>query len=354
MTQPNHLKKIAIFSDIHFGRRSNSKVHNQDCLDYIDWFCRQVKDQGYSHVAFLGDWFESRSAINIETIEYSYTALKQLNDLGLTVFFCVGNHDLHRRTTREVHSVRMFNEMSNFVVVDHPTVIDNCLFSPFLFEDEYPEMVQHNALWAFFGHFEFRNFILTGATRASDHGPDHRIFSGPKRIFSGHFHKRQVVDNVVYIGNTFPMDMGDAGDYDRGMCTYYVKENKVSFTNWSDAPKYYKTTISKIMADDWHPLPKMKVKCLIDIDIGYQDAQDLREGMIGAHGLRDFVLEEDREGKQELLAGDGTPAELEAGTIDDLVIAQLETATSEKTVIDVPTLIEIYKSLPLDLAEGEE
>ena len=356
-TAPTSIKKIAMFSDLHMGRRSNSRIHNQDCLDYIKWFCCQV-DNTYTHVAFLGDWFESRSAINIETMEFSYQALQLINDLGLPVYFCVGNHDLHRRTTRDVHSVRMFNEMSNFVVIDKPTVIDNILFSPFLFEEEYAKLIEHNDLWAFAGHFEFRNFVLTGHSRVAEHGPDHKLFSGPKKIFSGHFHKRQSQDNVVYIGNTFPMDFGDAGDYERGMCTYYVAEDKVTFTNWSDCPKYYKTTLSKVIAEEWQPLPKMKVKCIIDTELGYQDAQDLREAMTAAYDLRDFVLEEDREAKQGLLEGDNCKVEetlLDFGSIDEMVIGQLETVKEDKKAkIDGALLVEIYKSLPAEATEAEQ
>src|SRR5574343_230734 len=268
MQSPATFKKIAMFSDIHFGRRSNSKVHNQDCLEFVQWFTHQIADGQYTHIAFLGDWFESRSAINIETLEYSYKALQLLNDVGLPVYFCVGNHDLHRRTTREVHSVRMFNELSNFVVIDKPTVIDGMLFSPFLFEEEYSKLIEHNDVYAWLGHFEFRNFVLTGHTHVAQHGPDHKIFSGPKKIFSGHFHKRQSMDNVQFIGSPFPMDFGDAGDYDRGMCTYYVAEDRVTFTNWSDCPKYYRTTLSKVLNDKCSPFPKMKVKCTIDADLG--------------------------------------------------------------------------------------
>jgi len=358
MISPAPFKKLALFSDIHFGRRSNSRVHNQDCLDYIRWFCAQV-DSSYTHVAFLGDWFESRSAINIETMEYSYQGLQLLNDLGLPVYFCVGNHDLHRRTTRDVHSVRMFNEMSNFIVVDSVMTVDGMLFSPFLFEEEYVELLKHNHdCKAFFGHFEFKNFVLTGHSRVAEHGPDHKLFSGPKKIFSGHFHKRQQVDNVVYIGNVFPMDFGDAGDYERGMCTYYVDEDKVTFTNWSDCPKYYKTTLADVIADKWAPLPKMRVKCIINAELGYQEAQELRDAMIEAYQLRDFVLEEDREAKQGLLEGDNCKVEetlLDFGSIDELVISQLETVKEDKKAkIDGALLVEIYKGLVVENTEGEQ
>jgi DNA repair exonuclease SbcCD nuclease subunit len=344
--------KIAMFSDIHLGRRSNSRIHNQDCLDYISWFCDQVKGGNYSHIAFLGDWYESRSAINIETLEFSYQCLEMISDIGLPVYFCVGNHDLHRRTTRDVHSVRMFNEMKNFIVIDKPTVVDKFMFSPFLFEEEYEQIIQYNHLDAFFGHFEFKNFVLTGKTNLAEHGPDHKLFNGPKKIFSGHYHKRQFADNVFYIGNTFPMDAGDADDNDRGIATYYVNEDRVSFTKWSDCPKYIKIKLSDVIADKWNPLPKMKVKCIIDCEIGYQDAQDLREGMIAAYELRDFVLEEDRSIKQELLEGDEEA--LDFTSIDDMVIKQLESIKDDKKAkIDGALLVEIYQSLHIESVEYE-
>ena len=291
-------------------------------------------------------------------MEYSYEALQRLNGLGLPVYFIVGNHDLHRRTTRELHSVRIFNEFDNIVVIDKPTVVDNLLFCPFMFDHEYPSLIKHNDLWAWIGHFEFKNFVITGYNTVMDHGPDHKMFSGPKKIFSGHFHKRQGQDNVQYIGNVFPADFGDAGDINRGMCTYLVKEDKIEFTDWKDCPTYYKTRLSEVIDDKWMPLPKMKVKCIVDIEISYQDAQELREAMIDTYKLRDFLLEEDREAKQGVVEGDNvkvTESMLDFTGIDDLVINQLEILkTDAKIKVDPDLLIALYKDLPSEITEGTE
>ena len=291
-------------------------------------------------------------------MEYSYEALQRLNGLGLPVYFIVGNHDLHRRTTRELHSVRIFNEFDNIVVIDKPTVVDNLLFCPFMFDHEYPSLIKHNDLWAWIGHFEFKNFVITGYNTVMDHGPDHKMFSGPKKIFSGHFHKRQGQDNVQYIGNVFPADFGDAGDINRGMCTYLVKEDKIEFTDWKDCPTYYKTRLSEVIDDKWMPLPKMKVKCIVDIEISYQDAQELREAMIDTYKLRDFLLEEDREAKQGVVEGDNvkvTESMLDFTGIDDLVINQLEILkTDAKIKVDPDLLIALYKDLPIEITEGTE
>lgn len=360
--RPEAIKKIALFTDIHFGRRGNERTHNQDCLDHITWFCNLVRSQGdVTHIAFLGDWFESRSAINIETLDYSYKGLQALDELGLPIFFIVGNHDLHRRTTRDVHSVRIFNELKNFTVVEEPIVQDGCVFAPFLFDEEYGSMLKHNDKHAWFGHFEFKGFAITGYNTVMEHGPDHKLFNGPKRIFSGHFHKRQLMDNVVYIGNAFPMDHGDAGDFQRGACIYEPGIDKVSFYDWADAPTYMRMNLSAVMEAMVNDTvknilkPKMKVKCIVDTEVEYTVAQDLREAMIAEYNLRDFILEEDRAAKQGLLEG-ATAAvdeihEEEFNSIDELVVKQLELALQDKAMeakYDSKLMVEIYKSINID------
>ncbi len=39
----NLFKKAAVFTDIHFGLKSNSLQHNQDCEKFVDWFISQAK-----------------------------------------------------------------------------------------------------------------------------------------------------------------------------------------------------------------------------------------------------------------------------------------------------------------------
>ena len=254
--------------------------------------------------------------------------------------------------------MRIFNEMSNFKVIDKVHVEDGLLFSPYLFEAEYETLVEHNHLWAWLGHFEFKNFVITGHNTVMDHGPDHKMFSGPKKIFSGHFHKRQGQDNVRYIGNAFPMDFGDASDLHRGMCTYFVEEDKIEYKDWPACPSYYRTHLSKVLAEEWTPLPKMKVKCVVDVDVSYQEAQELREAMIAAYELRDFVLEEDHEKKQGVLEGDNvkvTESMLDFTGIDDLVIQQLEILKTDANLkLNVDTLVELYKTLPVEVTENAE
>ena len=46
-------KKAAVFTDIHLGLKSNSRLHLQDCEDFVDWFIEQAKENGIPKVAFV-------------------------------------------------------------------------------------------------------------------------------------------------------------------------------------------------------------------------------------------------------------------------------------------------------------
>lgn len=350
------LRKGAFMTDIHFGKKSNSPLHNEDCLRYIDWFCQQVQnDPTIDYVGFLGDWNENRSAINIATINYSYQGAKKLNALGLPVYFVVGNHDLYHRHTREVHSIAPFNEFTNFIVIDQPQVFteigDGALFSPYLFHDEYSDLGKHLELPFWAGHFEFKGFKITGYNVIMPTGPDPLSFAGPNRIFSGHFHQRQTQGNITYIGNTFPMDFGDAGDFHRGLATYDHVLEKMAFIDWPECPKYLRVRLSK-MLDPSYVLPmEARVKCVLDENLSLEDGMVVREQYISQFNLRELILEETNE-LDDVLANTETSATediknmveiSDINTVDQLVIQMLQDIKSDK--INSNTLVEQYKRL---------
>lgn len=351
----NNLSKAAVATDAHWGAKSNSELHNQDCIRYFEWFCENVrKDPTITHVNFLGDWFETRSAINISTLNYAYKGAQMLNDLELPVFFIVGNHDLYHRHTRDVHSIHPYSNLSNFVIIDKPTVIDigddKALYCPYLFHEEYQSLHVHDDIPTWWGHFEFKGFVITGYNTTMTTGPDPDQFKSPKRIFSGHFHKRQVLNNITFVGNIFPTNFSDAGDNERGMMVYdHVKDN-VTFINWDECPKYTKSKLTAILDGKVKIHPNSRVKCVVDVPISFQESTALRQKMIADYNLREFSMEESRE-KEEVLSDTESEIDVdtedsaEIGTIDEMVIQMLSEISSD--LIDNELLIEQYKRLTL-------
>ena len=83
----NLFKKAAVFTDIHFGLKSNSQLHNDDCLNFVKWATAKAKAEGCETAMFLGDWHNNRASINIVTLKYSLQALEHLNANFDTVYF---------------------------------------------------------------------------------------------------------------------------------------------------------------------------------------------------------------------------------------------------------------------------
>lgn len=355
------LKKSAIFTDIHWGCKSNSDQHNQDNLRYIDWFSSHIKnDPDIDHIMFLGDWFECRSALNISTLTYADEGMRRLRELKLPIFFVVGNHDLYQRATREIHSPVIYKDLEGVNIIDTPTIIPNIgtgiLMCPYMFHEEYPELARHLNLENWFGHFEFKGFEVTGGGLVMPVGPEPTDFSGPKHIFSGHFHKRQASQNIIYVGNVFPTNFGDAGDAARGMTKYDHKNDIVEFIDWPECPMYIKTELSKIL-DGKIILPnEARVKVLVDTPISFEESNFLKKHYTEKSKLRELVLEESPEITAAITDTEIKTVDMskydKLSTVDELVRQMLEDVESDH--IDNQKLIQIYTSLTEEFEPKEK
>ena len=98
-------KKAAVFTDIHFGLKSNSKVHNDDCEEFIDWYIEQAKENGCETGIFCGDWHHNRNSLNITTMDATIRSLEKLGKAFEKFYFFPGNHDLYYKDKRDINSI---------------------------------------------------------------------------------------------------------------------------------------------------------------------------------------------------------------------------------------------------------
>lgn len=340
------LKKAGLFTDIHYGRKNNSREHNNDCVNFVDWFITKCSEYEVDHINFLGDWFEERQAIDSLTGNTAFKCAKKLNDLNIPIYFIVGNHDLYHRDSREIFATYAYSELDNFVIIDEPTVIHDTLkptlFCPFLFENEYPKILpSYFDIPVWMGHFEFKGFVLTGDVITKRDGPDPDNYSAPEIIMSGHFHKRQSSKNVNYIGNTFPMDFGDVNDFNRGMAVFDYESGELQYTNWDECPTYLKMTLSELNDNPKLLKKNARVKCDADLDITFEQHSQLKNALIEKYNLREFNLNEIMDIR--IIDADDNEEEIAASTTNELVRNLLKRVEGES--IDSEILIEIYDDL---------
>lgn len=345
----SNIKKIALFTDIHLGRKNSSEVHLNDCQDYIDWFIQNCKKEKVDMVVFCGDWFEQRDAITGKTLDRSHKVIRQLmEELELPFFLIVGNHDLVYRNTRNAFNTVIFEPFENLILVDDNISVEiggkKVLFCPYLFEEEYSQQITEiNSHDVVFGHFEFKGFVLTGETKVLDHGPDHSDFKKPKRIFTGHFHKRQEKGNVHYIGNTFPMDYSDANDTNRGMAIYDIQNDDLEFIDWEKSPSYIRCSLSELLEDPKKILrPKASVTCLVDEKgLGYEDILKIKTVLSEKFSLRELKLEEPLDDYS--ISEDIDEEDLKSESTDEIVLNLLDKIKTDD--IESDKLKKIYRGL---------
>jgi DNA repair exonuclease SbcCD nuclease subunit len=333
-------KTAAVFTDIHVGNKNNSKIHNEDCERYIDWFILEAHARHAETCIFMGDWSHQRASINITSMNVSIRLLKKLNDNFEKVYFITGNHDLYYRDKRELNSVEYARDLSNFVLVDEPFVQDDVAIVPWLVGDEWKKIKKLKVKYMF-GHFELPYFKMNAMVEMPDHGGlKASDLTGPEYVFSGHFHKRQYQNNIHYIGNAFPHNYADAGDNERGAMFLTWGENPV-FVNWPDCPKYNVLLLSDLIDNHQKLLDKYThARVKLDIDISYEEATFIKENFAAQYGVRELHL---MPIKAEQEAFEGTDIEFES--VDHIVISQLDTIESES--VDKNKLIEIYNSLTI-------
>jgi DNA repair exonuclease SbcCD nuclease subunit len=285
-------KKAAVFTDIHFGLKGNSRVHNDDCEEFIDWYIEQAQANGCETGIFCGDWHHNRNSLNLTTMDATIRSLEKLGKAFDKFYMFVGNHDLYYKDKRDVSSTIFGKHIDGITFVDEIYEEEDVALVPWLVGEEWKKIEKIKAKYMF-GHFELPSFYMNAMVQMPDHGdlrPQH--FTNQDYVFSGHFHKRQVQGKIHYIGNAFPHNYADAGDDDRGMMILDRENGKEpEYLNWWNCPKYRTIKLSELIDNaDKVIKPKMYLRVTLDLPISYEEAQFIKETFINQYECREITL----------------------------------------------------------------
>lgn len=336
----NLFKKAAVFTDIHWGLKSNSLQHNQDCGNFVDWFIQTAKKENCETCFFLGDWNHHRASINIHTLQFGLQALEKLNEAFDQVYFIPGNHDLYYRDRRDIHSVEWAKHLSNVKIINDFYTEGDVVIAPWLVSDDHKKIKKLSGKYLF-GHLELPHFYMNAMVEMPDHGEiNENHFKNFDNVFSGHFHKRQARKNIWYMGNAFPHNYADQNDDARGMMILEWGCDPI-FRSWPRQPVYRVYKLSDVLESP-EKLLLIDSHCRVhlDIDISYEEANFLRETFIPEYKLREMALipikSEQLDQQQNM---DGVKFE----SVDQIVVDQINAIESKN--FDKKILLEIYNNL---------
>tara|TARA_Y200000002_G_scaffold304266_1_gene259860 strand:+ start:1140 stop:2150 length:1011 start_codon:yes stop_codon:yes gene_type:complete len=334
-------KKAAVFTDIHLGLKGNSKVHNDDCEEFVDWFIQNAKDNGCETGIFCGDWHHNRNSLNLTTMDATIRSMEKLGKAFEQFFFFDGNHDLYYKDKRDVNSTAFAKHIPGITFIDEITTIEDVTLVPWLVGDEWKKIQKIKSKYMF-GHFELPNFYMNAMVQMPDTGElkaEH--FKNQEYVFSGHFHKRQKQGAIHYIGNAFPHNYADAWDDKRGMMILDRENNKEpEYINWEDCPKYRTINLSQLLDPNQDIIKsKMYLRVTIDVPISYEEASFIKETFINQHKCREISLI-----PQKQIEEISTELDIQQfESVDQIVAGEIAAIDSDN--FNKKTLMDIYNDL---------
>ena len=336
----NLFKKAVLFTDLHLGAKGNSDLHNNDCIEFIEWMITEAKENGCETCFFLGDYHNNRASMNIKTMSYALKGLELLSANFSQVFFIPGNHDLFLRASRDYYSTEWARHLPNITVINDFFEEGNVSIIPWLLHDEHKRIQKIKSKYMM-GHFELPSFYMNSHVMMPEHGDLKREhFEHIETVLSGHFHKRQNGKNITYIGNCFPHNYSDAGDDERGI-GILEWDKPIIYKSWPKQPRYRVYNLSDVLAKtDTLLKDRMHVRVNLDIPISYEEASFIKNTFIEQYGLREIAL---MPAKSEELLELAANSNVKFESVDQIVHDQLSLIDSNH--YDQKLLVEIYKNL---------
>lgn len=334
-------KKAAVFTDIHYGMKGNSRVHNQDCEDFVDWFIETAKANGCETGIFCGDWNHNRNSLNLTTMDSGLRSLEKLGKAFDQFFMFAGNHDLYYKDKRDVKSTEFAKHVPGVTVVNDILVKEDVALVPWLVGDEWKRISKIKSKYMF-GHFELPSFYMNAMVQMPDHGElKSEHFVNQDYVFSGHFHKRQIQGKIHYIGNAFPHNYADAWDDHRGMMILDRENDKdPEYINWPDAPKYRTVSLSQLIDQKDSLLKsKMYLRVTLDIPISFEEANFIKETFMKEYDCREITLIPQKQLEEITTDVDITKFE----SVDQIVSNEILAIDSDN--FDKSLLLNIYSEL---------
>lgn len=269
--------KVAIISDLHLGVHSNSTEWHNYAVEWANWFRDECLKNKIEDIIFCGDWHHNRSEISVNTLQVSADILDILSSFNLIAI--TGNHDIYYKHRTDVNSLSIFKSRKNVTVLEKYQKIEafdkTLSFCPW--NTSVKDIEESDVI---FGHFEIETFKMNTYKVCEEGVKVKDLLKKSNLVISGHFHTRHEkqfgAGTILYVGNPFQMDFGDAGN-EKGYHLLDIENMEYEFIPNNISPAYKKISLSELV-NEGSITPFIKnsivnniVKLKIDMNISQED-----------------------------------------------------------------------------------
>ena len=212
--------KIALITDTHFGARND----NSAFLDYFEKFYEEIffpylDREGITTIVHLGDIVDRRKYI-------SYVTLRRMKDMfidqcekrGINLHVIIGNHDVPYKNTNEINSMKeLFGDSHVSYYWKPETVMFDgypILLMPWINAQNWNdaiEAINDTIAPVCLGHLDITGAFMDRGNK-NVHGMSAKYFDKFELVCSGHFHHRNKINNIQYLGCPYEITWIDYQD----------------------------------------------------------------------------------------------------------------------------------------------
>lgn len=237
--------KMILCADLHI----QDGLYCQVGLDFLDYLQTYASDNDINKIVFLGDLLDKASRVHNEMFIPFFKKIDELKENGFEMWFILGNHDITSTLTNS-SLLEVFEKYGHLVNSIQTYEIGNYTINmcPYTKDENLVPTVNADYL---FTHLNISGFIMTG-TRVS--GEEQQafpvsMFSNYRKVYTGHYHKRQEIGNIQYIGSPYQLNFGDAGDFNRGFDVFDADTGEEKFIRYTNAPCFRKYSYDELWKD---------------------------------------------------------------------------------------------------------
>lgn len=252
------LDKVILVGDIHFGVYSNSAEWLLNISEFfykilIPFAKEAVIKYGRDKVTIIlaGDINDIKQAIATVVQNKQIEIFEELASI-CDVYIDIGNHDTPFKENPKVNSIRALKLIDGVHIVDEPTILETVakervLITPWVSSKEKElEVINNFDAEYLIAHTEIAGFHYEGVpVDESKHNPI-EAFSKFKRVWSGHIHKKQEKENIVFIGTPCQVRKSEA-DNENGIWFIDFENDKEAFIPNEVSPKFTSLNVFTLM-----------------------------------------------------------------------------------------------------------
>lgn len=228
--------KIALITDTHFGARND----NTAFLDYFEKFYEKqffptLLESGIDTIIHLGDIVDRRKYISYVTLRRMKDMfIDKCNEHNINLHVIIGNHDVPYKNTNEINSMMELFRDTGISYYSEPETLTfdghDILLMPWINNQNYAaaiDAMKNTPAQVMFGHLEVQGAFMDRGNR-NEHGMEVSTFDKFEVVCSGHFHHKNKIGNVQYLGCPYEITWIDYQD-PKGFHVYDTDTRELEF-----------------------------------------------------------------------------------------------------------------------------